>query len=99
MPGTQEGRAQLEDLETRGSRVLQKWAQAQVHMTGREILSRWPMVGEEKTWLVPESRMEACPRVRLGPPSLSVLPSSSPMLVSSERPDAVHQWCRACFIR
>lgn len=68
VPGTQGRRAQLEDLGTRGNRVLQKWAQAQVCMTGREILSRWPMVGEEKTWPVPESRVEACPRVRLGPP-------------------------------
>lgn len=107
VPGTQGGRAWLEDLGTRSSRVLQKWAQTQVCMTGRKILSRWPVVGE-KTWPVPESRVEACPRVRLGPasrqyrlpaPPPSVPPSSSPMLVSPERPDAVHQWCRACFIR
>lgn len=91
--GTRLGRSQLEDLGTRGSRVLQKWAQAQVRMTGREILSRWPMVGEEKMWTVPEFWVEAYPRVRLGPLPLSVPPSSSPMLVSSERPDAVHQWC------
>lgn len=86
------GRAQLEDLGIQGSRVLQKWAQAQVCMTGREILSKWPMVGEEKTWLVPESMVEAYPRVRLGPASVStafLLPHAGQLRAARRCPPAV----------
>lgn len=61
-------------------------------MTGREILSRWPVVGEEKTWPVPESRVEACPRVRLGPASIStafLLPHAGQLRAARRCPPVV----------